>query len=420
VKDPTTIFKNIKFAVREHHKLRASSLNLVASENLTSLSTREMIASDFVHRYSEWEGHDVSQRWGYGLEYTVTVEKILQRLIQDLYATKYTEMRPLSGQNAMLATLCGLLNPGDLVLSIRKENGGAWYRPNNLIRYKSDGLVFDPYDWNVDIDASAKVIKRKKPRALILGASFYIFPHPVAELRKIADDVGARIIYDGAHVLGLIAGGQWPNPLKRGADVLLGSTHKTIPGPQKGLILTRRASVRNQISDALYPSMIDNHHLMNSAALALALAELAKFGKAFAKAITQNAKSLATALASEGFDVVGEHKGFTQSHQVLVRLKGIQAHKAARLLESANIFANRMELIGAKGLRVGVTETTRIGMTRDDMSQIAVFLRRVLVDHGNPTRVVREVKSFVSDFPNVHFCFDRDSKAYAYPALAKQ
>ena len=409
-----TYFHNVKSAVDEHEQLRSNALNLVASENVTSHSVRQMVASDFMHRYSEWENHDVEVRWGFGLEHTIYVEKILLKLVQRIFETKHCEIRPLSGQVAMLGALCGILHGGELVMSVGRENGAAWYGPNQLVDYRSESLVFDTHEWNVDVDASSKLIRKKKPRALILGSSFYIFPHPVKELRKIADEVGASIIYDGAHVLGLIAGKRWPNPIKNGADVLLGSTHKTLPGPQKGLIITKTEKLRRKISEALFPSMIDNHHLHNSAALAVALTELDEFGEDYADQIVKNAKALASGLSEEGFNVVGEHKGFTRSHQVLFKLSDLSPHKAALLLEKARIFTNMMEIPKANGLRIGVTEVTRTGMKERDMPKVARLISRVLIDRRNPAHVAREVRSLVSNYRTVHFCFDRAANAYHF------
>lgn len=409
-----TYFNNVKSYVAQHEELRSIGLNLVASENVTSHSVRRMVASDFMHRYSEWENHNVETRWGFGLQYAIAVEKLLVKLVQRVFETKHCEIRPLSGQVAMLGALCGILHPGDLVMSIGRQNGAAWYGPNQLVDYRSEPMAFDALEWNVDVDASSKLIRKKKPRALILGSSFYIFPHPVKELREIADEVDASIIYDGAHVLGLIAGKRWPNPLKNGADVLLGSTHKTLPGPQKGLILTKTEKLRRQISDALFPSMIDNHHLQNSAALAVALSELIEFGEDFADQIVRNAKALAAALSAEGFDVVGEHKGFTQSHQVLFRLPDLSPRKAARLLEKAHIFTNVMETTKANGLRLGVSEVTRTGMKQGDMQAIAELIRRVLLDRRNPGPVALRARVLASKFEKVHFCFDRSASPYHF------
>jgi len=257
-----------------------------------------------------------------------------------------------------------------------------------------------------------------RPSALILGASFYLFPHPVRELVSVANEIGAAVLCDEAHVLGLVAGKQWPNPLSNGAHVFTGSTHKTFPGPQKGIVMTNNAEVARKVATAIYPSLTTNHHLMNVAALGYGLAEMLTYGEAYAKQVVKNAKALASSLAGEGFDIVGEQKGFTQSHQVLVKTGNyMPGPSAAKLLERANIIVNKMELQEANGIRAGTNEITRMGMQKSDMTEIAKFYRQAIIDKKNPEQIARRVRVFASRFNQIKYSFDAGRNPYVRPGL---
>jgi len=409
---PDKCFREIKSLLKRHQRWRRDCLNLIASENVTSPSVRGAVSCDFMHRYAEWEDHRIDKRWGNGVKFIVEVEKILDNLFKKLFGANYSEFRPISGQVAMLAAICAFTQPSGRIFTIDKRDGGPWYRGNNLIRYRLLHYQFDPEEWNIEVDASTKMIRRTKPDMLVLGSSFYLFPHPVRELREVADEIGAPIVCDESHVLGLILGRRWPNPLNLGARVLLGSTHKTLPGPQKGIILMNEEEVALRIAEALYPSIIDNHHLANSAALALALTELEKFGEAYADQTVKNAKALGEALSEEGFTLIGEHKGFTDSHQVLVRLSDLKGREAAEMLEAANVIVSKMELRCANGIRIGVSEVTRRGLKEAEMEDIAVFIRKVLIERKQPRKIAKEVGDFMRGFRGLHYTFDRGRDAY--------
>jgi glycine hydroxymethyltransferase len=242
----------------------------------------------------------------------------------------------------------------------------------------------------------------------------------VKELRSVADEVGAAVLCDEAHVLGLIAGKQWPNPLLEGAHAFTGSTHKSFPGPQKGIVLTNEAECARKVADAMYPSLLTNHHLADVAALGYGLAEMMAFGESYAKQVVSNAQFFGAALAEEGFDVIGENKGFTKSHQILIRTdKHIPGPKASKLLEKANIICNKMELRDANGLRTGTNELTRIGMKELDMKEVARFYREVVLDRKDPQQVARRVKAFVSRFGKIRYSFDAGKDPYALFKLSR-
>jgi glycine hydroxymethyltransferase len=419
---PDAAANRLKSLVSKHHDFRANCLNMIPSENVTSPSVREIVASDLMHRYGEYEQHNIDKRWDEGNAYVIEIEKIVRDLAKSLFGVGYVDLRPISGHAAILSAIGAFARPGTAVFETAGQNGGhEWYYfPKNIsiVNYRSEFYPFDTKEWNIDVDATIKKIRRMKPSALILGASFYLFPHPVKELRSVADEVGAAMLCDEAHVLGLIAGKQWPSPLSQGAHVLTGSTHKTFPGPQKGVVMTNNAECAKKVANALYPPLTTNHHLMNVAAFGYALAEMLKHGEAYAKQTIRNAQAFGASLAAEGFEVVAEHKGFTRSHQILIKTdKHIPGSHASKLLEKANIIANKMELQDANGLRTGTNELTRMGMGESDMEEVAIFYRKVLLDRKDPKQVARRVKAFILQFKSLEYSLDAGKNPYVLPKL---
>jgi glycine hydroxymethyltransferase len=278
-------------------------------------------------------------------------------------------------------------------------------------------MPFDKENMNVDVDKAAKLIENIRPDFIVMGGSLYLFPHPLKELGEVAHSVGAKVVYDAAHVLGLIAGRRWRDPFEAGADVVTSSTHKTFPGPQGGVILSNNDEVFKEISKNIFPWFVSNHHLHRLPAVAVTALEMIHFGEQYADQIIRNAKAFAEALHSEGLDVVGEHLGFTKSHQVVINVRKYGGGaKIAKLLEDANIIVNKNLLPedppeavkDPSGIRTGVQEMTRFGMKEDDFKEIARFFREVIIDKKDPSSVAKKVSEFRSHFTKVHYAFDVD------------
>lgn len=306
-------------------------------------------------------------------------------------------------------------------------NGTAGAVHGLKVRY----FEYDEKELNIDVDKSIKRIRRmiKKGKAITLfmfGASVFPFPHPVKDFRDIADEMGAFISYDGAHVAGLIAGGFFQDPLREGADVLSMSTHKTLPGPQGGLLVSWE-KYSDRIKKAIFPGLTSNHHLNTVAGKAIAFAEMLKYGKEYASQIIVNARALGQALCEEGFNVLAEHKGFTESHTILIDVSGTplkNGRACEEALESANIIVNRNLLpwdiregrnyLAPGGIRLGTSEVTRIGMKESDMKEIASLMKRVVIGQVDPSTVGRDVEAFRQSFKKVRYCFESRADAYEY------
>ncbi|MCK4669036.1 hypothetical protein KAT21_02830, partial [Candidatus Bathyarchaeota archaeon] len=209
----------------------------------------------------------------------------------------------------------------------------------------------------------------------------------------------ACVGFDGSHVMGLIAGERFQDPLREGASILFGSTHKTLFGPQGGIILADKEHGKT-IKAKIYPAFVDNAHWNRIAALALALAEIRNFGKAYAEQIIRNSKTLAKALYDYGLPVTCQHLGFTQSHQVLLDYGSYeQGRVVAEKLQCANIIADC-------GVRIGTCEVTRRGMKKGEMLKIAELIKRTVIDGEQTENIKKEVTEFCADFQKVEYCFE--------------
>jgi glycine hydroxymethyltransferase len=283
---------------------------------------------------------------------------------------------------------------------------------------------FDEGRMNIDVDAAIKKIREVKPKLLLFGGSVFLFPHPVKEFIDVAKEVGAHIAYDAAHVIGLIGGGQFQDPLREGAEVVTCSTHKTLPGPQHGMILCK-GELAERINTAVFPGLVSNHHLHAVAALAIALAEMLEFGREYAAQIVRNARSLGQALYERGFRVLCPEQNFTASHTIVVDItKYGDGGTLERKLERAGIVLNRNLLPwdiregrhykNPGGIRLGTSEVTRLGMKEREMDEIAEFIKRAVIDGEAADRVAADVAEFRRDYQRVHYAFDSVTQAYDY------
>lgn len=419
------MFENEKYALeikeltKEHHKWMEDSINLIASENITSTTVREALASDLSHRYAEGLP---CERLYEGCEYIDTIENLAIDLSKRLFNAPHANVQPNSGVVANLASFFALTKPNDLLMALNVPVGGhISHAEVSAAGIRGLRILSHPFDnekMNIDADAMKKEIIKNKPKVVLLGGSLFLFPHPVKEAREAADEVGAKVMYDGAHVLGLIAGGKFQDPLKEGADLLVGSTHKTFPGPQGGIMLCTE-ELKDTIDKAVFPGVVSNHHLHHVAGLGITLAEMLEFGADYADQIIKNAKALAQSLYELGFDVLCEDHDFTESHQVAIDVKKIgSAAKMAKDMERNNIILNknllpwddRKRTDDPSGIRVGSQEITRRGLKEAQMVEVAEFIKNVAMDGKN---VKEDVAEFMGHYTKVHYAFEED-EAYKY------
>lgn len=390
---------------------------MIASENVISPLVRQACDSDLHGRYAEGLP---GKRYYQGCDDFDTIESIGIDLAKKVFTAPFVNIQPTSGTVSNIAALKALVKPGDSITAVSTADGGhISHAQMGAVGLR--GLDLNTYPWDADrmepdIDAAAAMIREVKPKLALFGASVFLFPTPLQELADAAHEVGATVMYDGAHVLGLIAGGVFQDPLREGADVMTGSSHKTFPGPQGGFLISSSEDEKfhKKLNNAVFPGTNSSYHLHHVAGKVVALAEFEEFGTKYAQDIVANAKVLASSLATEGFEVLAEERGYTASHQVLTRHGEIDSgagRKAASILEEAGIITNMNMLPGdtkamsPSGLRLGVQELTRHGMGVDEMEQVAECFRRVLIDNEDPGKVKERVNSIRSEFQEVKYCY---------------
>ena len=410
----------IKNIVKEHTEWRGSCINLIASENVVSRSVREMLISDLGNRYAIGFLHN---RFYSGTKYVDELEGVTTDLAMRVFQAEHVNYVPISGTMSNLVLFNALTAPGDVVTALSVIDGGhASFRECSKIHGVS--LVPLPYSMetmNIDVDEARKVIARVKPKLILLGASEILFPHPIKEIKMMADEVGAIVAYDSAHVLGLIAGGKFQDPLREGAEVVTGSTHKTFFGPQGGIILCKNRYAKD-IDNAAW-QLVNNHHVHRVAGLSVALAEFLAFGPDYTEQVIKNAQRLAAELHSRGIEVLGADLGFTSSHQVIFKGVNNNGDATAKRLEDASIISTKTPLPydrteeECSGVRFGTQEITRIGMVEDDMNVIADLVKSVIIDRESHTRIREKVKELMSAHQQVQFSFDNADAAYKYISL---
>lgn len=376
--------------IRQHQEWRTKEcLNLIPSENRGSAQMRSMFLADIGNRYN------APDRFYRGTKYSDELQSLTEELARKVFNARYADVRALSGHTADMAVLLSLTEPGDRILSVNPENGGypgiTHLGLGRILRLENRYFPYD--DAAVNIDAKGASPMMKDPKVVFFGSSFIPFPHPAKQLSAQAEGV---CVYDASHVLGLIAGGEFQDPLREGCSLMIGSTHKSFPGPQGGIMLSNDEGVFEKVAGKIHPGIVDNIHLDRVAALAVALIEMLQYGKAYAQAVVKNSKALAKALAAEGVEVRGASRGYSQSHQVLLDYEPGRLKALSMRLEQANIIVD-------EGGRVGTSELTRMGYGPGDMETVAELLSMIILGKKPPDFVQKKVKSLVRQFQQPRF-----------------
>ncbi len=395
-----------KIIARQNTWRQTQTINLIASENTPSEAVRRVQNSDFMGRYAE--GHpnegDKVNRYYQGTRYIDQIERMAQDEIIELFGVKQAEVRPISGNAANTAIALGWLRGGDTIVANSTDAGGHISHgavgvfgrriqnrgqslkiggPNSIhLHYLP--LTADHY--HIDAKKTIEVIDTVTPQLIVMGKSLFLFPEPVEEVAAYCKTKDIPLLYDGAHVLGLIAGGQFQSPLQEGATWMTGSTHKTFPGPQRGVILGNMdAEAEKKFWPAadrgVFPGSSSNHHLNTLPALLVATREMKQFGREYARQIVRNAQALGSSLDELGTPVEAREFGYTRSHMIAVNVSawggGVEV---AKRLEANDIIVNYNMVPGdadprnPSGLRIGVPEMTRFGMDERAMGELAQLM----------------------------------------------
>jgi glycine hydroxymethyltransferase len=348
-----------------------------------------------------------------GLEAIEQIEVIAAELAAQVFGAEFAEIRVASGAMANLYAFMATAKPGDRIIVPPASIGGhiTHHQPGAAGLYGLDihQAPVDAVGYTVDVVGLREMAKALRPKLITIGQSLNLFPHPVAELRAIADEVGAKLLFDAAHLSGPIAGHAWQQPLAQGAHLMTMSTYKSLGGPPSGLILTNDAVLAQRLDAIAFPGLTANFDAAKSASLAIALLDWKEHGKAYAAMMADTASALARSLAERGLPVHAAGRGFTQSHQFAIEARRFGGGQAAsKKLRRANILSCGIGLPVAEvegdmnGLRFGTPEIVRWGMRPEHMPELAALIARALIGNEDEAAVAAEVTAFRQRFRKLH------------------
>ncbi|TMC24104.1 MAG: serine hydroxymethyltransferase [Chloroflexi bacterium] len=403
----TVDISDIENIIEQQNRWRQTqTINLIASENTPSEAVRRVQNSDFMGRYAEGhpnEGNRVN-RYYQGTRYIDQIERMAQDEIIELFGVKQADVRPISGNAANTAIALGWLRGGDTIVANSTDAGGhishgavgvfgrRIQSRGQSLKLGSENSIhlhyfpLTPDHYHIDAKKTIEVIDTVSPQLVVMGKSLFLFPEPVAEVAAFCKTKDIPLLYDGAHVLGLVAGGQFQSPLHEGATWMTGSTHKTFPGPQRGVILGNLDAEDEKkfwpaADRGVFPGSSSNHHLHTLPALVVTTREMKRFGREYAGKIVRNAQALGRSLDELGTPVEAREFGYTQSHMIAVNVSewggGVEV---AKRLEANDIIVNYNMVPGdadprnPSGLRIGVLEMTRFSMDERAMGELAQLM----------------------------------------------
>ncbi len=408
--------ERIERLVDKQNRWRNETINLIASENAMSKRAREIMGSDFCHRYAE--GHP-GERYYQGTELIDEIEARIKQHLKSLFNCKHIDVRPISGTIANDAVFSRFIDCNDIVIVNSTSGGGhiSHHKHGSVGKYTSNIINFPLTEdgYHIDVKETINLLDKIPVKVMIMGKSLYLFPDPVKELAPVCNELGIALIYDAAHVLGLIAGKVLRDPLKDGAHILNASTHKTFFGSQRGVICSNMSnSDWAKIDKGAFPASSSNHHLDTLVALAISSYEFIVHGESYARQVIKNARALAKSLEKRGFKVEAKEFNYTETHQIAVDVSELGGgDEVSRVLNDNNIILN-MNLLphdpldkvtNPSGIRIGVQEMTRFGMKEKEMDIIADLMKRCIMDGKY---IGNEVIDFRKKYQIVHYSFDHD------------
>lgn len=403
------VFDNeIYSAIESELERQRTHIELIASENFVSKAVLEAQGSIMTNKYAE--GYSGKRYYG-GCEYVDIAENIAIERACKLFGCKYANVQPHSGSQANMGAYGAILQPGDKILGMSLDAGGHLthgYDKNfsgKIYQAFSYGLDENGY---IDYDDVLKKALEIKPKVIVAGASAYSRTIDFKKFREIADEVGAYLMVDMAHIAGLVASGLHPSPFPY-ADIVTTTTHKTLRGPRGGMILTNNDEIAKKVNSYVFPGIQGGPLMHIIAAKAVALKEaLQPSFKEYAKQIIVNCQVLAKELQNYGFKLVS---GGTDNHLILVDVYnsvGVTGKKAETILHSVNITCNKnaiphdtLKPTITSGIRLGTAAITTRGFKEDDVVLVAKFINDSLKNRDNP-EILQEIKNQVMDLMKKH------------------
>ncbi len=397
-------------AIKSEEKRDRQFLHLTANEAQMSQTARMFLGSKLSERYYFGPGEngkiDLHPFTALGFPGIGDLIHTAEEATKEMLGAASVNLSCLSGVHAMMCAILSTTEPGDTVMTVHHDHGGHFATKGILERVgrKSVFTSFDIEHLRFDVEALAKTFKESGAKAFYMDVSYYINPHNLREIRKTLGDE-AIIIYDASHTMGLILGQQFQAPLKEGANVICANTHKTLPGPQKGMIAFRDADFAEKANDIINSCLFSSPHTHHLIALATTLLEMKEFGQEYAKQVISNSNTLGQALIDLGYEVRRSNTGkISENHQVHLFTDKIGDYKELYdYFFKNNIAVNFDSPLGNRiFIRLGTQEITRRGMKDVEMKKIAELISRVLKKEN----VKNEVKKLNESFQKIEYSFD--------------
>lgn len=404
------IATRIEALAEENRKIHERDcFNLNPATNVMNPRAEALLSSGIGSRPSLGYPGD---KYEMGLEAIEEIEVIAAELVADVFQAKFAEIRVPSGALANLYAFMATCKPGDTIIAPPATIGGH-------VTHHADGCAglfglrtvpapVNADGYTIDLDALGEIARKETPRLITVGGSLNLFEHPVAEVRAIADRVGAKVMFDAAHQCGIIAGRAWKNPLAEGAHLMTMSTYKSLGGPAGGVIVTNEPEMAERLDAIAFPGMTANFDAAKSAALAISMLDWREHGTAYAQAMIELSQALAEALAAKGVPVFKTPNGYTNSHQFAVEAAQFGGGQAAsKTLRKAGFLACGIGLPIAEvpgdmnGLRIGTPELVRWGVTTQDAPALAELIHAGLT--GDPEAVAPRTQEMRRRFDTLHF-----------------
>jgi glycine hydroxymethyltransferase len=422
---PSEMQEAVLAAVKRNEVWRGQQcINLLAPEAPTSPAVRALLSSEVGTRAAEGHIGPVN-RWFAGTKYIDEIEALCVELLKKAFRARYADHRLVASMIGNMAVYAALTDPGDVIMSIAQPFGGHSSNrvdgPAGVRGLKIVDIPFDPVEFEVDLDLFGKVAPLVRPKLVVLGASMTLFPFPLQAMYDVVAEWGGRIFFDGAHQLGLIAGGQFQDPLREGAAIMTGSAGKTFSGPQSGMMIWDDPQLTEPLTHAVFPVLAATHQVNRVAALAVSAVEMITYGQVYMAQIVRNAQALGAALHRRGIPILAAHKGYTTTHQVIADVHQFGGGlEVAHLLAQTNIITNKNLIPADKaedwdrpsGLRMGTIEVTRLGMGEAEMETIADFIARVLIEKAPVEQVANDVVAFRQPYQTIYYNFDHGLPEY--------
>lgn len=347
----------------KYERYRRNVINLQASENYLCPHARLALGSDLGSRYSHIMTNGINAYGGTDLIEEIRLQT--ENSIKTLFSARFAEIRPPGAHIAAEISIISTVKINGKIMAIDESDGGyTGYEDEYLgkmLSYKYSSIPYDRKIQEIDYEALERKASEERPDAIILGQSFFVKPYDLKRVREICDKSGAKLIYDGSHVMGLIAGKKFQPDAIKYSDILFGSTHKSFFGPQGGIVLTQNEEIFREIEKNTVWKTFDNYHPNRVAALGIVAEDFLEFGQTYAKNVIQNSKNLAYNLEQYGIEIKYAPL-YSESHQIIMKERKTNFIEISKLLEKNNIIADR------EG-RIGTSEITRLGLS--DMDSLA-------------------------------------------------